>query len=104
MLLRIESTGRCTHHKQVKLVCYYIKKESSRKRLYPQVDSPRELPSASLVLLRAAVSVCKQGSSPFGVLSDTSICVLKFYAPIKFQFSSVLFSTAEMDGLPDAAY
>ena len=28
MLLRIESTGRCTHQKQVKVVCYYIEKES----------------------------------------------------------------------------
>jgi hypothetical protein len=28
MLLRNESTGRCTHHKQVKVVCYYIEKES----------------------------------------------------------------------------
>jgi hypothetical protein len=28
MLLRIESTGRYTHHKQVKVVCYYIGKEN----------------------------------------------------------------------------
>jgi hypothetical protein len=28
MLLCIESTGRCTHHKQVNVVCYYIEKES----------------------------------------------------------------------------
>jgi hypothetical protein len=28
MLLRIESTGECTHYKQVKVVCYYIEKES----------------------------------------------------------------------------
>jgi hypothetical protein len=28
MLLRIESTGGHTHHKQVKVVCYYIEKES----------------------------------------------------------------------------
>jgi hypothetical protein len=27
MLLHNESTGRYTHHKQVKLVCYYIEKE-----------------------------------------------------------------------------
>jgi hypothetical protein len=30
MLLHIESTGRCTHHKQVKVVCYYIERESWR--------------------------------------------------------------------------
>jgi hypothetical protein len=28
MPLRIESTGRYTHYKQVKVVCYYIEKES----------------------------------------------------------------------------
>jgi hypothetical protein len=31
MLLRIESTGRHTHHKQVKVVCYYIEKEIETK-------------------------------------------------------------------------
>jgi hypothetical protein len=30
MLLRIESTGRHTHHKQVKVIVYYIEKESWR--------------------------------------------------------------------------
>ena len=29
MLLRIESIGRYTHHMQVKVVCYYIEKESA---------------------------------------------------------------------------
>jgi hypothetical protein len=28
MLLRIESTGRCKHHKQVKVEYYYVKKEA----------------------------------------------------------------------------
>jgi hypothetical protein len=39
-LLRIESTGRYTHHidKRVTRVCYYIEKESRLQRIYSHLE------------------------------------------------------------------